>query len=211
MFERRMYDVSVRLRTNMPTYPGDPGVEVELALTQAQGAGANVTKACFGLHSGTHVDAPFHVDATWAPFSDVHLPVLLGPARVVALDSVAITAADLEPLAWEGVERVLFKTRNGALWGEAFRDDYVHLTPDAAAFLAACPSMRLVGIDYLSVEAPNNPNLSVHRTLLGRGILVLEGLYLAEVEPGDYDLVCLPLKTSAPDGAPVRALLFARD
>jgi arylformamidase len=208
---KRAHDVTVRLHTGMPTYPGDPGVEIDLALTQAEGAGANVTLAKFGLHSGTHVDAPYHVDASWAPFSDAYLPALVGPARVVALEvTTAITAAELEPLPWEGVERVLFKTRNGALWGPAFRADYVHLSPYAARFLVEHTKVRLVGIDYLSIEGPDSPDLAVHRTLLGRGVLVLEGLYLAEVEPGDYDLMCLPLKTSAPDGAPVRALLFDR-
>lgn len=204
----RLYDISVRLHTGMPVYPGDPGVEIELTLKQAEGAGANVSKACFGLHSGTHVDAPFHVDSGWPAFSDSFLPLLVGPARVVALDvGSAITAADLSPLDWEGVERVLFRTRNSALWGAAFRDDYVAVSPDAAAFLAEQTAVKLVGIDYLSIEAADADDLAVHRTLLGRGILILEGLYLAEVPAGEYELLCLPLKADAPDGAPVRALL----
>ncbi|MHB9091148.1 MAG: cyclase family protein, partial [Chloroflexota bacterium] len=151
---QRFRDVSVRLHAGMPTFPGDPGVEIDLALSLAKGDGANVTRACFGIHSGTHVDAPYHVDPAWPRFSDAYLSTLIGPVRVVELTSpVAITAADLEPWAWIGVERVLFKTRNSGLWADdRFHEDFVHLAEDGARFLVERTGVRMVGIDYLSIE-----------------------------------------------------------
>jgi len=205
---QRIYDVSVLVHSGMAVYPGDPPVDVSLVFSQAAGDPANVSRLSFGIHSGTHVDAPYHVDATWHALSPSHLGTLLGPARVVQLDVQSrITAADLAPLPWDGVERVLFKTRNSALWNGEFQSDYVSLSPDAAAFLVERTRVRLVGIDYFSIEPVDSPDLAVHRTLLGRDVLVVEGLYLEGVEPGDYQFLCLPLKLSAPDGAPVRALL----
>ncbi len=195
----------------MPIYPGDPGVGITPAASQAAGDAANVSRACFGLHTGTHVDAPFHVDSSWPAFSEAYLAALLGPARVVALDvAEEITSRELAQLRWQGVERVLLKTRNSTLWDGEFRRDYVYLAPDAAQFLVEQTTVRLVGIDYLSIESVDSTDLRVHRALLGWGILILEGLCLGRVEPGDYDLVCLPLKMSAPDGAPVRAVLLER-
>ncbi len=209
--EQCLFDVSVALRPGMPVYPGDPEVDLSLAASQAAGEVANVSQLCCGLHSGTHVDVPFHVDSSWPTFAEVPLAALLGPARVVALNVAGqITAAQLAGLAWQGVERVLFKTRNSELWEGEFRRDFVSMALDAARFLVERTRVRLVGIDYLSIEAVDSPDLGVHRTLLGRGVLILEGLCLSGVEPGDYELLCLPLKTSAPDGAPVRAVLLGR-
>ena len=208
---QRIYDVSVRLHEGIPIFPGDPGVELGLALQLANGDGANVTRVCFGIHSGTHVDAPYHVDAGWPRFSEAFLSTLIGPVRVLEMaSSVAIDVVDLEPVDWVGVERVLFKTRNSALWADDhFHEDFVHLTEDGARFLAERTGVRLVGIDYLSIERFHG-DLSVHRALLGRGVLIGEGFDLSGVPAGDYQLMCLPLKTTAPDGAPVRAVLFDR-
>ena len=206
---RRIYDISVALRDHMPVFPGDPPVEISRSLARAAGDDVNLSRACFGLHSGTHVDAPFHVDDAWPRLAEEHLQLLIGPARVVELATAEdVTAAALAGVDWLGVERVLFKSGNSALWSGQHCHDHVGLTADAAEYIVERTAVRVVGIDYLSVESPASPDLVVHRTLLGNGVLILEGLDLSAVEPGDYYLVCLPLKVDAPDGAPARALLL---
>ena len=207
----RIIDISVLVHSGLPVFPGDPPVEVALALSRAAGEPANVSRASFGVHSGTHVDAPFHVDSTWPALCEARLDALIGRARVLELDVEREIAADLlAALPWAGVERVLFKTRNSALWRDGFRPEFVALGEDAADFLVRHTQVRLVGIDYLSIERPDSPDLRVHRRLLGQGVLILEGLNLAGVAPGDYELLCLPLRLDAPDGAPARAVLLER-
>jgi arylformamidase len=204
-----IYDISVRLREGLPIFPGDPPLAIERALARARGDGANVSRICAGNHTGTHVDAPYHVEDAWPPFGTEYLPLLVGPARVVEVATrTDVDVADLSPREWLGVERVLFKTGNSALWDEPFHEDHAGLTPAAAAYLTGHTGVRLVGIDYLSVENAASGAGAVHRTLLGNGILILEGLDLSGVAPGDYYLVCLPLSLDAPDGALARAVLL---
>src|SRR6266508_571145 len=184
-----IFDISVAIRPGMVTYPGDPIVRLERVRALEDGAAANISRLDFGVHTGTHVDAPSHfIDG--APAAEtLPLHVLVGPVRVVDATGVA--------------ERVLFKTRNSALWEQdSFVDDFVSLTGDGAQALID-RGVRLVGIDYLSLGDED-----AHRALLGAGIVAVEGLDLRGVDPGEYQLVCAPLKLVGSDGAPDRALLF---
>lgn len=187
----------------MITYPGDPTIRLERVHALADGAAANISRLDFGVHTGTHVDAPVHfIDG--APAAEtLPLHVLVGPARVVDATAVA-GSLDGEVLGrLELAERVLFKTRNSALWEQdAFVDDFVSLTGDGAHALIE-RGVRLVGIDYLSLG-----NENAHRALLGAGIVAIEGVDLRGIEPGDYQLVCAPLKLVGADGAPARAFLY---
>jgi arylformamidase len=194
-------DVSVPVRPGMVTYPGDPTVKLERVTSLANGDVANVSRLDFGVHSGTHVDAPVHfIDG--APAAEaLPLDVLIGPARVLDL-----TAADrLDAGALDGQtlsERVLLKTRNSDLWArETFADDFLALTEDGARALVAA-GVRLVGIDYLSIGDER-----AHQALLGAGLVAIEGLDLRDVEPGEYELFCAPLKLVGSDGAPARVIL----
>ena len=201
--EVEILDISVAIRPGMVTYPGDPTVQLERVSALADGAAANVSRLDFGVHTGTHVDAPAHfIDG--APAAEtLPLHVLVGPVRVV--DATGVTERlDNEALAeLELAERVLFKTRNSALWEQdSFVDDFVSLTGGGAQALIE-RGVRLVGIDYLSLG-----NEDAHRALLGAGIVAIEGLDLRGVEPGEYQLVCAPLKLVGADGAPARAFLF---
>ena len=130
------------------------------------------------------------------------LELLYGPAlvrdlgRAEAVDEAALEALDIPA----GTRRLLLKSRNSLLWEDsAFRPDYVALTPGGARWL--------VGVDYLSIEAVGAPGFPVHHTLLGAGVVIVEGLDLREVPPGAYTLLCLPLRLAGGDGAPARALL----
>lgn len=207
--QAQIYDVSVPIHPAMPVYPGNPDVRLSLQQSIANGNLANVSSASFGTHTGTHLDAPNHVDNSWPSLQDIDLTVMLGPATVFELGVArAITASDIADLPWDGVERVLFKTRNSQLWEEPFHEDFVYLSDEAARFLTQNTGVKLVGIDYLSIEQFGVKQMTAHLELLGHGIPILEGLDLSSVSAGEYYLICLPIKLANADAAPVRALLI---
>jgi len=190
----RIVDVSVPVRPGMIVYPGDPEVRLERVCSN-EGDGFNLSRLDLGVHSGTHVDAPLHFLADGAAVETLPLDVLVGPCVVVdGLDAAAVP---------RGAERVLFKTQNGRLWErDEFTEDFAELDGEAARALVAA-GVRLVGIDYLSIG-----DEEAHRILLGAGVIAVEGLDLREVEPGEYRLVCAPLKLEGAEGAPARVLLL---
>lgn len=194
-------DISVPIRPGMPTYPGDPTVTLERVKALADGDGVNLSRVDLGAHTGTHVDAPLHFIDGAATTETLPLDALVGPARVLDLTR----AERLDAAAFEGVElaeRVLLKTTNSELWAsETFAEDALQLDGGAAQVLVG-GGVRLVGIDYLSIG-----DHDAHRVLLGAGVVPLEGLDLRGVEPGDYDLICAPLKLVGSDGAPARVFL----
>jgi arylformamidase len=198
----------VPLSPALVSYPGDPSVEITPVAQLAWGDVANVSRVTLSSHSGTHLDAPRHFFARGSTVDALNLEVLLGPARVCALpNSTHITADDLHPLQLEGVRRVLLKTTNSALWDTpGFQPNYVALTASAAHLLVDL-GVRLVGIDYLSIDAFEQQDFPVHRILLGANIVILEGLNLQAVPPGEYELLVLPLLLRDGDGAPARAIL----
>jgi arylformamidase len=207
------YDVSVPLSSETPTYPGDPGIEIKDWLTLASGDAANVSVLHFGAHSGTHVDAPVHFIEGGNTVASLPLDVLIGRAEVVEVPDArkvidaAFVAANCSPDS----ERVLFKTRNSRFWNganSAFREDYTYIDPGAARKLVES-GIKLVGIDYLSVERFQSKTFETHHVLLSNGVVILEGLDLRAVGPDSYELICLPLKISggSGDGAPARAIL----
>jgi arylformamidase len=213
----RIYDVSVPINAATPTYPGDPGIEIRQWAAIAEGDAANVSLLHFGAHTATHVDAPAHFIEGAAKVDAMPLDALIGMARVVTIpdDVDAIKAAHLSADVIEGAERVLFKTRNSAFWSDAagnFRRDFTYLAPDAARALVQS-GVRLIGIDYLSVEKFQAERYETHEILLSNGVVIVEGLDLREVAAGDYELICLPLKIAggSGDGAPARAVLRTLD
>jgi arylformamidase len=205
----RIYDVTRTLRPGMATWPGEPGPEVTMIKEMAAGHAADVSHLSLGVHTGTHVDAPGHFIPGAAGVESLPLAALVGPARVVAIEHArAIGVEELERAGLDGIERVLFRTSNSDEWSESeFREDFVYLEPEAARWLVE-RGARLVGVDYLSVEAFSAPDPLTHRTLLGAGVVIVEGLDLREVAPGDYLLSCLPLKLAGADGAPARVFLL---
>jgi arylformamidase len=205
----KIYDITVPISTELPVYPGDPPIELERVMSLDKGDIANVTRLCCSTHIGTHVDPPSHFIAGAMPLDQLPLETLIGPARVVDVgDAPFIDAAVLERCNLDGATRVLFKTRNSEFWPEAkeFREDFVYIEPEAAEILVS-RGVQLVGIDYLSVEKFNFDEPATHLILLGAGVVVVEGLALGDVPPGDYELVCLPLKIKDGDGAPARVVL----
>lgn len=208
----RIFDISIPISTDMPVYPGDPAVTIEPVLQISKGDLANVSRLSFGNHTGTHVDPPVHFVPGGRTVDQLDLDALYGPAVVVDMLPVekVITAGDLDRAKLPPrTQRMLFKTRNSELWDKSgFQKDFVAFSPDAAGWLVA-HGVRLVGIDYLSAEAYGAPQPLAHRTLLGAGVVIVEGLNLANIAPGDYTLACLPIKIKNGDGAPARAILIA--
>jgi arylformamidase len=206
-----IYDISGTVTPKLPVWPGDPAVELERVAKMEDGTDANVSRMNLGVHTGTHVDAPYHFIADGYLVEDLPFEALVGPALVVEIpeDADSIDAALLEQIDMsQDVERVLFKTRNSHYWADqqhVFHEDYVAVAPDAAEWLVR-QGVRLVGIDYLSV-APFDDPVPTHRILLGGRIVALEGIDLSRVEAGNYTLYCLPMKLGGSDGAPARAIL----
>ena len=194
-----LFDVSVPIREGMVTYPGDPVVRMERAAAIANGDVVNLTRMDLGLHSGTHVDAPVHFIDGAPGVDSVPLDALVGPCEVVEVPDLSRESVAAAP---EGAARVLFKTPNSQLWErDEFADDFARLDADAASLLVE-RGVRLVGVDYLSVGDER-----AHHALLEAGVVPVEGLDLRGVEPGSYELICLPLRVVGADGAPARALL----
>jgi arylformamidase len=206
----RILDISVPVVNGGLVYPGNPEIRIEPHSELARGASSNLSQICFGSHTGTHVDAPRHFFEAGRPVDQLPLDVLVGPARVIQMpDSVAsVTAALLKEHDLDGVERLLIRTRNsGYIREREFRRDFTYVAPDAAAHLVSL-GVRLVGVDYLSVEQFRSGHHQTHRTLLERGVVIVEGLDLSGVEPGAYEFCCLPLRLEGLDGAPARAVLM---
>lgn len=202
-------DVSVPLRNGTVHWPGDRPYERKTTMQIIQGDVVNLSEIAGSVHTGTHMDAPLHFIENGQSVDTMPISVTVGRARVVGIqDREAIRVSELEPHEIAKGERILFKTSNSArLWKtDTFQESYIYIPPDTAEYLARV-QVQLVGVDYLSVGGFYSGNPETHRTLLGAGIWILEGLNLEHVEPGEYELVCLPLKLVGSDGAPARAIL----
>ena len=207
-----IYDISVPLRSGGVVYPGNPAISITAQQAISQGAGANVSRIDMGSHSGTHVDAPKHFFDDGAGADTLPLDVLMGPARLIAVDDAVKSVGETELRAHDlrGATRVLIRTRNSAWLASGsteFHPDYTFLSPEGAAYLVGL-GVKLVGVDYLSVEQFHSGHHRTHRTLLGANVVIIEGLVLTEPRPGDYELRCLPLRLTGLDGAPARAVLI---
>jgi arylformamidase len=207
----KIYDVTLNISPEMTTWPGDPPVILERARKIEDGANANVSHLDMGVHTGTHVDAPFHFLMDGKTVEQLNLDILIGPAvvfefgeQVDVIDDVALKALDIPT----GTQRVLFKTRNSQQWANqdrGFQPGFVGMNLDGANYLVD-RGIRLVGIDYLSVS-PYQKSRPTHEALLRVEMVIIEGLDLSRVSAGIYQLFCLPIKLKGADGAPARVIL----
>jgi arylformamidase len=208
---RRWIDISMPVKDGMPVWPGDPAPLLERVADQSRGDPCTLTRVAMGAHTGTHMDAPLHFLRDTATLDRMPIEATVGPARVIAIsDATAIRKSELVPHAIGPGERILFRTANSRFdWcGAPFREDYIYIAPDAAEYLAE-RGVRSVGIDYLSVGGFHEHSAETHEALLSKGVWIMEGLVLNAVEPGDYELICLPLRWIGTEGAPARAILRA--
>jgi len=205
-----IYDVTVPITKTMPVWPSDPPVELLAKSHESRDKThiVTVTAISMGSHTGTHIDAPFHMIQDGKPLHEFSLEILVGRATVFEIPGVrSIGRADLERFDWTGVQRVLFKTDNSAHWRDGkFYQQFVYLEPAGAEFLVD-RGVRLVGIDYLSIDKFRSESHPSHFVLLSKNILILEGLNLRTVTNGQYTLYALPLNLQDADGAPARVIL----
>ncbi|MDQ2904049.1 MAG: cyclase family protein [Ktedonobacteraceae bacterium] len=212
MATQEWLDISVPLRTGMVHWPDNPPVQIERMMDIGKGDAANVSRISMGVHTGTHMDAPVHFLQTGKGIDSMPLTAAIGQARVIEIsDPAAITAEELGTQRIQQGERVLFKTQNSTrCWhSDEFIQDFIYISQEAARYLAQ-QQVQTVGVDYLSVGGFFKDGAETHHALLGAGIWIIEGLNLASVTPGLYDLICLPLRIAGCDGAPARAILRLR-
>lgn len=210
-------DASITLRPDMPTYPGEDGPALDFLKAMARGDVADVRRLRMGLHTGTHVDAPGHFIPGAEGADALPLDMLVGPCQVADVEAdpdVSATALHAA-LGDRPHERVLLRTRNSraqpASWDRAgFDEAFAALAPDGARWLVE-RGVRLVGVDYLSVEPYRAPEPLTHLALLGARVVIIEGLDLRAVPAGRYELYCLPIRLAGADGAPARVLLRTLD
>ena len=207
----KIHDISLPVSESLIIWPGDPAIRITQPSHLDRGDLYTVSRLDLGAHTGTHVDAPAHFIRGGAGVDCLDLDLLVGPARVVHVaEASVLTPEVLESLSIpSGTERLLLRTRNSERWAsgkEGFWEDYVGVTDAGARWLIA-RGVRLVGIDYLSVSTYTDL-VPPHQTLLGAGVIIVEGLNLSGINPGVYQLVCLPIKLVNGDGAPARAILI---
>jgi arylformamidase len=202
-------DVSATISDAMAVWPTDPHVHIYKAAEIGRGtAEANVTCIYTTAHVGTHIDAPLHFFRYGMDVASIPLDYLVGPAKVFHIrDSGEISYHRISNLPIEAGDRILFRTKNSDIeWEQRdFMDDYIYLATDAAEYLVQ-KGIKCVGIDYLSIGGKQN-GAEVHRLLLGKPVVIIEGLKLGSVPAGNYEMICLPLKIKHSDGGPARALL----
>ena len=205
----RWIDLTIPLANDIVVWPGDPRFRRELLADIQAGDECNVSAVNMSVHTGTHVDAPGHYLPDGAGVESLSFNALIGPARVLSCMGLPeITADFLKQVRIEPGQRLLFKTDNSAdlVHGREFSNNYVSLSPDAAEYLAET-GVLTVGVDYLSVGSDDERGALTHRVLLQAGICIIEFLDLSALEPGDYEMICLPLKLMGSDGAPARVIV----
>jgi arylformamidase len=204
----KFIDVSVPLDANLPTYPGNTPFRLEPLKRIAEGGSSNVTALHLSAHTGTHIDAPRHFFDDGPGVESIPLDLLCGRTRVIELATrQGITAADFAGIDLADDVRVLLKTHNSTFWGSpTFHTEFIGLAESGARYLLD-HGIKVVGVDYLSVEPFKTPGAPTHHALLGSGVVVIEGLNLRAVEAGVYEMFCLPLLAVGVDGAPARVVL----
>jgi arylformamidase len=201
-----IYDITRPITPALAVWPGDTPYTACWIMRLDRGDPANLSTLSLSAHTGTHADAPYHFIENGPPMGDMPLDAYLGPATVLSLEvSGAILPQHLEGLDLERVERLLIKTPASRRPHARWDTDFAYLSPRAALLLAE-HRLRLFGSDAPSVDPYHSETLDAHKILHAGGVAILETLFLAEVPPGDYELIALPLKLDG-DGSPVRAVL----
>lgn len=200
-----IHDISMPLYEGMMQYPNNPDLQIELR----EGTTTYHSLLTVGTHTGTHIDAPRHIDENGAGIDAIDLDRLVGKCRVLDCTNVEdeIHVNDLKPYNIASGERILFKTNNSELDYTEFRDDYISLSGDAADYLAQI-GIKSCGIDYLSIKKRGSSDTRAHDSLLNRGIPIIEGLILRDITPGEYFLCAMPLKLKNGDAGLARVILI---
>lgn len=204
----KIYDLSVNIYSNMLKWPSDPEIKINPVLSIENGASVNLSIFNMGSHTGTHIDAPYHFNPDGKTVDKLSLYDLIGEALVVEIKSDIISVNELKNIDLNRYKRILFKTKNSSyLRRKEFCTKYTYLDYRAAKKLVRY-NVKLVGIDYLSIEKFDSRTHNVHKILTRNNIIILETLKLSKIKPGKYFLVALPLKIKNCDAAPARVVLI---
>ncbi|MGE5581824.1 MAG: cyclase family protein [Bacillota bacterium] len=206
---RIIYDLTLELSPELLVYPGDPAVEIKELLSIERGDIVNLSAITTCLHAGTHIDAPRHFLAGGATVPELSLEHFIGKAKIFAIEGKdAVEVDDLQKFDIKRNDRVLLKTKNSALLSRPeFTRDYTYLSPEAAIYLADL-GIQTLGFDYLTIDKFDGQDFGAHYALLRKNIAIIEGLNLRGIEPGEYQLIAMPLKVKGGNGSPVRAVLI---
>ncbi len=202
----KIIDISIPINKETVVYPGNPTIEIEEFKSSA--SGSTISKIIFGSHTSTHVDAQKHVIESGLPLDSIALETFIGPCRVVdcTADIGSVSLHTIEKATIQKGERILLKTQNSLRGFTKFYEDFIYVSPEAAAYLSQ--RVALIAIDYFSIKQKGSKDNRPHTAFLEKNIPIIEGIDLSKVEPGDYTLVALPLKFTEIDGAPLRAILL---
>jgi arylformamidase len=206
--QMKYYDISLNLSADTVRWITSIPFELHERRRISRGDTSNSSAVTMSLHSGTHMDAPFHFVPDGTTIDNLPLDLFIGPALVHEVKAEGyIKAEHVEGIELDGITRVLFKTRNSELLQRgAYDPDFVAFSVEAAEAMVA-KGVKLVGLDYLSVAHAGEEQVPVHRAFLDRGVALLEGIDLSEIAPGRYELICFPIRIRGADGAPCRAVL----
>ncbi|HBE76920.1 MAG TPA: hypothetical protein DDW65_03945 [Firmicutes bacterium] len=209
---RIFYDITQTLYPEILVYPGDPAVQITKSSSIARGNIVNLSSISMGSHTGTHLDAPKHFYDQGVTVDKLPLDYLIGPAKVFEFKKeMSISKANLQTCSIQAGDIILLKTRNSALLNRAeFSPDFTYLESDAAEYLAGLP-IRTFGFDYLTIDPHDSADFNAHYHLLGQNIVIIEGLNLSQITPGEYQMVALPLKLQDGDGSPARVVLIREE
>jgi arylformamidase len=207
----KIYDITRTINPNLAVWPGDTPFSAEKVLAMSRGASVNLTTLTLSSHTGTHADAPYHFVNDGLTINQVPLAAYLGPATVVTVEREAgpLTPADFPNLAWSGLERLLVHSGASHKPLAEFPTEFIYPSPELAAWLGQ-HGVVLFGSDAPSMDDMNSKSLPGHNALHQHGIAILEGLLLADIPDGRYELIALSLKIESGDGSPIRAILRAR-
>ncbi|WP_243522121.1 arylformamidase [Bacillus pseudomycoides] len=206
MKESDWIDISQPLNNDIATWPGDTPFSYEVSWAKEQSGSVNVGKLTLSIHTGTHIDAPFHFDNNGKRVIDLDVNVYVGKARIIDVSGIeSIGAKELETFSLNGVERLLLRTSSHGN-AEEFPKTIPYLRADIAPFLSE-KGIRLIGVDVPSVDPLDDKELAAHHQLFKHGIHILENVVLDHVQDGDYELIALPLALTDADGSPVRAVI----
>lgn len=201
-----LIDITHPLSNSTAPWPGDTQFKFEFASRIRDGASCNVGRFTSGIHSGTHMDAPYHYNEQGLKIDQLDLDILIGPARVfLAQGRNPITREVFAGLDAKATPRVLVRT-NHCDDKTVFPSYIPTLAPDVPAWLGE-QGVRLIGLDLPSVDKIDDPKMTIHHLLDAANVIILENLDLRAVAPGTYELIALPLKLAGAEGSPIRAVL----
>lgn len=203
----KLYDISQTISAATPVWPGEPAPTLKQTAAIDSRCPVNVSTITLSAHTGAHADSPFHYSSDGASSADCALEPYIGPCRVVDVRSAgaAVTLSDFDINALAGATRVLFRTYRAFPENE-WRSDFKSIDAAAIAELGK-RGVILVGVDAPSLDPEQSKTMDAHREILAFDMRILEGLVLDHVDPGDYELIALPLKIAGADASPVRAIL----